>query len=64
MTGKWGEILGKLDLVRVREEFELSGFYFIFFLFRNIIYISIYSWPLGIRMLWRDHFSFSLNLNL
>ena len=27
MTGKCGEILGKLDLVRAREEFELSGFY-------------------------------------
>ena len=31
MTGKWGEFQGKLDLVRVSEEFELSdrviGFY-------------------------------------
>ena len=25
MTGKWGEIQGKLDLVRVNEAFELSG---------------------------------------
>ena len=27
MTEKWGEIQGKLDLVRVSGEFELSGFY-------------------------------------
>ena len=27
MTGKWGEIKRKLDLVRVSGEFELSGFY-------------------------------------
>ena len=26
MTGKWGEIQGKLDLVRVSGEFELSEF--------------------------------------
>ena len=26
-TGKWGEIQGKMNLVRVRREFELSGFY-------------------------------------
>ena len=26
MTGKWGEIQGKLDLIRVSEEFELSEF--------------------------------------
>ena len=26
MTEKWGEIQGKLDLVRVSEEFELWGF--------------------------------------
>ena len=28
MTGKWGEIQRKLDLVRVSGEFELSGFYY------------------------------------
>ena len=27
MTEKWGEIQGKLDLVQVSREFELSGFY-------------------------------------
>ena len=27
MTEKWDEIQGKLDLVRVSGEFELSGFY-------------------------------------
>ena len=27
MTEKWGEIQGKLDIVRVSREFELSGFY-------------------------------------
>ena len=27
MTEKWGEIQGKLDLVRVSGELELSGFY-------------------------------------
>ena len=27
MTEKWGEIQGKLDLVRVSGEFVLSGFY-------------------------------------
>jgi len=27
MTGKRGEIQGKLDLLRVRGEFELLGFY-------------------------------------
>ena len=26
-TGKWGEIQGKMNLLRVRREFELSGFY-------------------------------------
>ena len=26
MTGKWGEIQRRLDLVRVSGEFELSGF--------------------------------------
>ena len=26
MTGRWGEIQGKLDLVPVRREFELSEF--------------------------------------
>ena len=29
MTGKWVDIQRKLDLVRVSEEFELSGIYFI-----------------------------------
>ena len=29
MTGKWVDIQWKLDLVRVSEEFELSGIYFI-----------------------------------
>ena len=27
MTEKWGEIQGKLDLVQVNREFELSRFY-------------------------------------
>ena len=27
MTEKWSEIQGKLDLLRVSGEFELSGFY-------------------------------------
>ena len=27
-TGKWGEIQGKINLVRVSREFELWGFYF------------------------------------
>ena len=36
MTGKWGEIKGKLDLVRVSGEFqlseiELSGFYSVYY---------------------------------
>ena len=26
-TGKWGGIQGKMNLVRVRREFELLGFY-------------------------------------
>ena len=26
-TGKWGEIQGKMNLVQVSREFELSGFY-------------------------------------
>ena len=29
MTGKWVDIQRKLDLVRVSEEFELSGIYVI-----------------------------------
>ena len=29
MTGKWVDIQRKLDLIRVSEEFELSGIYFI-----------------------------------
>ena len=31
MAGKWGEIQGKLDSVRVGGEFELSGFYCTYF---------------------------------
>ena len=27
MTEKWGEIQGKLDLVQISGEFDLSGFY-------------------------------------
>ena len=27
MTEKWGEIQGKMDLVRVSRKFKLSGFY-------------------------------------
>ena len=42
MTEKWGEIQGKLDLVRVGGEFKLSGFYGIFLFFGIVINVNVH----------------------